>query len=272
MLVQDGLPLSFCELSGIAVGWLERGSSYRTGITPANVTNRLAEILREIAWEPCHFMGYHHCDLGWCGTRQEAHSLERLIPVSIVVGTFSERVRREIESVSEHDAIIRRTLGRHRRRHHLPDPASPPRTPHARRLRLRLKLLAAHALDMLATAAQRSVRAAVNTLDPHPYQESWGTIQIDVGASNLFIPGPAQVYISPSMIFHYITRHQYRPPDDFCEAVLRSPAIGSREYFEALKPAVPEVAAGEVGAWVDQQLEWTRQVKLIRESAEKSRH
>jgi hypothetical protein len=218
-------------------------------------------------------MGRHHCDLEWCGTRLKAHSLERLIPVSIVVGTFSERVRREIESVLEHDAIIRRTLGRHRRRHHLPDLASQSRNQHARSLRrLRLKLLAAHALDMLATAAQRGIRSAVNTLDPHPYKESWGTIQIDVGASNLFIPGSAQTYIVPSMIFHYITRHQYRPPDDFCEAVLRSPAIGTRKYFEALKPAVPQVAASEFDTWVDQQLEWARQVKLSRESAEKSRH
>jgi hypothetical protein len=56
------------------------------------------------------------------------------------------------------------------------------------------------------------------------------------------------------MILHYICRHRYRPPDAFCDAVLRCLPIGSRAYFEALGPAVTDVETSDFSTWVDQRL------------------
>ena len=63
---------------------------------------------------------------------------------------------------------------------------------------------------------------------------------------NLLTPGRGCVYASPELIGHYIAAHEYRPPDEFCEAVLACPLMGSAAYFEALvavaSPALREMA------------------------------
>lgn len=38
------------------------------------------------------------------------------------------------------------------------------------------------------------------------------------------------VYAAPNLIYHYVTEHQYRPPEEFIEAVLKGPLPGSPEY------------------------------------------
>ena len=50
-----------------AVGWLESGKTYSTGVIDAQILRRLSESCAN-AWEPCHFWGYHRCDL--CGGEQ----------------------------------------------------------------------------------------------------------------------------------------------------------------------------------------------------------
>ena len=52
---------------------------------------------------------------------------------------------------------------------------------------------------------------------------------------NLLVPGKGRVYASPELIGHYISTHEYRPPDEFCEAVLACPPIWSDAYFDALR-------------------------------------
>jgi hypothetical protein len=54
------------------------------------------------------------------------------------------------------------------------------------------------------------------------------------GGSNVFIPGAGYVYAAPELIRHYIDAHQYRPPTEFCDAVLACPPMGSSAYFDAL--------------------------------------
>ena len=51
---------------------------------------------------------------------------------------------------------------------------------------------------------------------------------------NLLTPGKGCVYASPELIAHYIAVHEYRPPEEFCEAVLACPLMGSVAYFETL--------------------------------------
>ncbi len=109
-----------------AVGWLEYGKPYSTGVIDVQVLNRLTE-LRVNAWEPVHFSGYHRCDL--CSGEQGP-----------------------------------------------------------------------------------------------------------VGINNLFIPGDGFLYVSPELIVHYITVHQYAPPAEFCATVLACPPMGSRAYLKVVEP------------------------------------
>jgi hypothetical protein len=43
------------------------------------------------------------------------------------------------------------------------------------------------------------------------------------GYLNLFVPAKGFLYVCPELILHYISAHQYRPPNEFCNAVLRCP-------------------------------------------------
>jgi hypothetical protein len=67
-----------------------------------------------------------------------------------------------------------------------------------------------------------------------------------VGALNLFVPGDRFLYAAPSMIAHYILVHNYAPPTEFCEAVLRCPPMSSPEYFEAIVQHGPASFAAEI--------------------------
>ena len=51
---------------------------------------------------------------------------------------------------------------------------------------------------------------------------------------NALIPGKGCVYYVPAMIRHYINVHFYKPPQQFLDAVLACPDMGSDEYFDAL--------------------------------------
>lgn len=51
-----------------------------------------------------------------------------------------------------------------------------------------------------------------------------------VGASNLFIPGEKLIFVCPELVVHYVNAHEYRPPDEFCTAVLECPNTRSMEY------------------------------------------
>jgi hypothetical protein len=54
------------------------------------------------------------------------------------------------------------------------------------------------------------------------------------GTKNLFIPGRTFLFVCPELIVHYMNAHGYGPPQEFCEAVLACPAMGSMEYHKAL--------------------------------------
>lgn len=54
------------------------------------------------------------------------------------------------------------------------------------------------------------------------------------GLRNLFVPGPGFAFVAPELIAHYMNAHSYRPPDEFCAAVLECPEMRSLPYFKAL--------------------------------------
>src|SRR4029077_19004278 len=41
------------------------------------------------------------------------------------------------------------------------------------------------------------------------------------GTKNLFVPDQARIFVCPELILHYMNAHRYRPPDEFCEAVMK---------------------------------------------------
>ena len=51
---------------------------------------------------------------------------------------------------------------------------------------------------------------------------------------NLWIPGDGFLFCCPTSITHYIDAHDFRPPADFCEAVLRCPPMRSVDYLNAI--------------------------------------
>ena len=72
------------------------------------------------------------------------------------------------------------------------------------------------------------------------------------GVKNVFIPGDGVVFVCPELIAHYMNAHWYRPPDEFCRAVLSCPAMRSVLYLKALlangvKPLVQELASRRTG-------------------------
>jgi hypothetical protein len=42
------------------------------------------------------------------------------------------------------------------------------------------------------------------------------------------------IYASPTLVYHYVSVHHYRPPDEFVQALIEGPRPPSREYFERL--------------------------------------
>jgi len=61
-----------------------------------------------------------------------------------------------------------------------------------------------------------------------------------LGSSEILVPDDEVVYRAPNLILHYIRHHRYRPPECFCAAVLKCPAVGSTEYHERIKRAAPK--------------------------------
>jgi hypothetical protein len=42
------------------------------------------------------------------------------------------------------------------------------------------------------------------------------------------------LYAAPTLMYHYVRVHKYRPPDEFIEALTNGPAPSSKEYFDHL--------------------------------------
>jgi hypothetical protein len=58
----------------------------------------------------------------------------------------------------------------------------------------------------------------------------------------LLVPAADCVYEAPIWIGHYVLRHSYLPPDEFCRAVDSCPEPGSEELRSALIAHLPELA------------------------------
>lgn len=59
-------------------------------------------------------------------------------------------------------------------------------------------------------------------------------VEIRLGSAEIRVIGKDVVYAAPDLIYHYVERHNYCPPEEFVQAVLEGPLPGSPEY-EAVK-------------------------------------
>lgn len=61
-------------------------------------------------------------------------------------------------------------------------------------------------------------------------------------SGNIGIPGDGVLFVAPEMVAHYVEKHDYLPPQQFIRAVLMTPAPGTVEYDEAVRPFVESEA------------------------------
>jgi hypothetical protein len=68
------------------------------------------------------------------------------------------------------------------------------------------------------------------------YYAKRGDEQLLLGTSELRIFGnDGDVFAAPTLIYHYMDEHHYRPPDEFIKAVLDGPTPPDGEYFKRLQ-------------------------------------
>jgi len=60
--------------------------------------------------------------------------------------------------------------------------------------------------------------------------------------AEIWVPGKEnKIYVAPSLIYHYVTEHQYRPPDEFIEAVQLAQRGLSQQEAHELGPEEPHL-------------------------------
>jgi hypothetical protein len=54
--------------------------------------------------------------------------------------------------------------------------------------------------------------------------------QITLGGAEIRIIGEEEIYAAPDLVYHYVSDHNYLPPDEFIQAVLKGPDSDSAEF------------------------------------------
>ena len=83
--------------------------------------------------------------------------------------------------------------------------------------------------------ARATARCALSRDCPRiiqPIQQGDNTAYFD---GEIRVIGDDDIYAAPALIHHYITVHNYRPPDEFIQAVLHGPPPDSPEHRALIK-------------------------------------
>jgi len=48
------------------------------------------------------------------------------------------------------------------------------------------------------------------------------------------ISSSGQIYAAPTLVYHYVAVHHYKPPDEFLQALREGPRPPNQEYFDVL--------------------------------------
>jgi len=94
-------------------------------------------------------------------------------------------------------------------------------------------------INLLQDPWQPSVTAGAHRCDfcrisGDPAQLLQAGRSIHLGALNLYVPHEGKIFVSPSLIAHYVDAHEYAPPDIYQAAVLRCPPMRSIQYLRAI--------------------------------------
>lgn len=87
----------------------------------------------------------------------------------------------------------------------------------------------------ISVAQMRGIHECEFCRDDSYYAERKGEALL-LGSSEIrvFSYG-GEIYAAPTLIYHYVRSHNYRPPDEFIRALREGPAPESQEYFDRLK-------------------------------------
>ena len=106
-----------------------------------------------------------------------------------------------------------------------------------------------HECDLCATpqtvhAARNGVRLLLGTSEIRVFSGESGTstrrrrIRGIEPSGLLFLRSPTvsfSIFAAPTLIYHYVRTHHYKPPDEFLRALKGDPRPPSQEYFEHLR-------------------------------------
>ncbi|QGM47656.1 hypothetical protein [Methylocystis heyeri] len=87
----------------------------------------------------------------------------------------------------------------------------------------------------ISVAQMRGIHDCEFCGDDSYYAERDGEALL-LGTSEIRVFSPTgKIYAAPTLIYHYIEHHNYRPPDEFIQALKDGLEPGSQEYFNKLK-------------------------------------
>jgi hypothetical protein len=96
----------------------------------------------------------------------------------------------------------------------------------------------------VSVAQMRGIHECEFCSDGHSYNAERNGERLLLGTSEIRVfSRTGEIYAAPTLIYHYMKFHNYRPPDEFVRALYEGPNPPSQEYFDRL---------GELG------LEWNR--------------
>ena len=96
-----------------------------------------------------------------------------------------------------------------------------------------LAQLAVNPWQPLVTAGRHACPFCVFT--GGPVEIRVGDASVLLGVNNVFVPAADAVYVTPSLVLHYIDAHDYAPPEAFRRAVEACPPMRSMDYLRAIQ-------------------------------------
>ena len=58
---------------------------------------------------------------------------------------------------------------------------------------------------------------------------------MSIGDGEIRVLGKSAIYSAPTLLYHYVVEHHFKPPEEFIEAILTGPAPGSDIHMALLK-------------------------------------
>ena len=59
--------------------------------------------------------------------------------------------------------------------------------------------------------------------------------KLKLGSAEIRVFGDDKIYAAPNLIYHYVAEHNYRPPQEFLNALRKTPLATTQEYLDLLK-------------------------------------